>query len=155
MYDIAKKSWYVQRVSGQIPRDRYAFCTSVAVAGDNSSFNIIIHGGMSANDGIAFSDTYMLSLPSFEFFELDKGVDVVHRFEHTCHLRKNKLFVIGGRGADQGNLGWGGWLPGACDPNGLINIFDINTLQWDSRYDPTDGKDYLVHKSIYDVIGGK
>lgn len=45
----------------------------------------------------------MLFLPSFEFFEFDKGVDVVHRFEHTCHLRKNKLFVIGGRDVDQQN----------------------------------------------------
>lgn len=103
MYDIAKKSWYVQRASGQRPRDRYALCTLVAVAGDNSSFNIIIHGGMSANNDIAFSDTHMLFLPSFEFFEFDKGVDVVHRFEHTCHLRKNKLFVIGGRDVDQQN----------------------------------------------------
>lgn len=155
IYDIAKESWYTQRTSGQIPRDRYAFCTSVAVASDNSSYNIIIHGGMSMNNLEGFSDTYMLSLPSFEFFELDKGKSNSHRVEHTCHLRKNKLFIIGGRDMSQEDPKWGGWTTGSCDPQGLINILDINTLQWDSTYDPIDAKDYLVHKSIYDVIGGK
>lgn len=155
IYDIAKESWYTQRASGQIPRDRYAFCTSVAVASDNSSYNVVIHGGMSMNDIEAFSDTYMLSIPSFEFFEVDKGVDTAHRCDHTCHLRKNKLFVIGGRGADQEIPSWGGWLPGACDHNGLINILDINTLEWDSTYNPEDGEDFLVPKNIYKIIGGK
>lgn len=155
IYDIAKESWYTQRTSGQIPRNRLAFCTSVAVASDNSSYNIIIHGGVGLNVIEAFSDTYMLSLPSFEFFKLDEGKDTSPRIEHTCHLRKNKLFIVGGRGVDQESPKLGGWKLGSCDPQGLINILDINTLQWDSTYDPADAKDYLVHKSMYEVIGGK
>lgn len=110
IYDIAKESWYTQRTSGQIPRDRFAFCTSVAVASDNSSYNIIIHGGVGMNNIEAFSDTYMLSLPSFEFFKLDKGEGTSPRAEHTCHLRKNKLFIVGGHGIDQKNPKSGGIL---------------------------------------------
>lgn len=155
IYDIGKKSWYVQRASGYIPRDRYAFCTAVALAADNSSYNIIIHGGRSLNGREAFADTYVLSLPAFEFFQVDDGADQVRRFDHTCHLRGNKMLVLGGRDIDQDMPGWGEWKDGACDPNGFVNVLDVNTFAWDARYDPADVGGYLVHKSIYRVIGGK
>lgn len=155
IYDIEKKSWYLQRASGQIPRDRYWFCTAVAVASDKSSYSVFIHGGRSMSGREAFSDTFVLSLPSFEFFEIDKGADQVHRFDHTCHLLKNKLFVLGGRDVDQEMPTWRGWQNGACDPGGFVNIFDVNNLVWDTEYDPKAGVDYLVDKRIYRVIGGK
>lgn len=156
IYDIGKKSWYVQRTSGAVPRDRYWFCTSVAVASDNSSYSIIIHGGRSTYDREAFSDTFVLSLPSFEFFQVNDGVDQVRRFDHTCHLRGNKMFVLGGRDIDQDMPALGTEVQdGACDPGGFVNILDVNTFTWDAKYDPADVRDYLVHKSIYHVIGGK
>lgn len=155
IYDIGKKMWYTQRASGSIPRDRYAFCTAVAVATDNSSYNIIIHGGRSLNSPEAFADTYVLSLPAFEFFQVQDGMDQVIRFDHTCHLRGNKMFVLGGRDVDQDMPGWGLWENGACDPNGFVNIMDVNTFEWDTSYNPADVGDYLVHKSISRVIGGK
>lgn len=155
IYDIAKQAWYVQRAGGYIPRDRYWFCTAVAVAADNSSYSIIIHGGFNLINREAFADTYVLSLPAFVFFRVDNGEDQVRRYDHTCHLRNNKLFVLGGRDVDQEMPAWGGWKNGVCDPNGFVNVLDVNTFMWDTSYDPADSGNYLVHKSIYRVIGGK
>lgn len=156
IYDIARKAWYLQRASGYIPRDRYWFCTAVAVAADNSSYNIIIHGGLSLSSHEAFADTYVLSLPAFVFFRVDNAMDdQVRRYDHTCHLRNNKLFVLGGRDVDQEMRSWIGWENGACDPNGFVNVLDVNTFTWDASYDPANTGEYLVHKSIYRVIGGK
>lgn len=43
----------------------------------------------------------------------------------------------------------------ACNPNPLVNVFDINTFQCDTDYDPKDGKSLSVNKGIYKVICGK
>lgn len=156
IYDIGKKTWYVQRTSGAVPRDRYSFCTAVAAAADNSSYSIIMHGGHSTYDREAFSDTFVLSIPSFEFFLVNDGVDQVRLLDHTCHLRGNKMFVLGGRDLDQDMPGWGNVSNnGACDPGGFVNVLDVNTFAWDAKYDPREVGEYLVHESIYRVIGGK
>lgn len=65
------------------------------------------------------------------------------------------MFVLGGRDVDQDMPGWGLWENGACDPNGFVNIMDVNTFEWDTSYNPAEVGDYLVHKSISRVIGGK
>lgn len=65
------------------------------------------------------------------------------------------MFVLGGRDIDQDMPGWGVSKNGACDPGGFVNVLDVNTFAWDASYNPLDVGDYLVHKSIYSVIGGK
>lgn len=107
------------------------------------------------DEDMAFADTYVLSLPSFEYFQLDKGDGGVHRYDHSCQLQQNKLFVLGGRDFDQGSPGWVPWKSGSCDPNGFINILDVNTFTWDANYNPNNGTKYQVHKTITDLIGGK
>lgn len=63
--------------------------------------------------------------------------------------------MLGGRDVDQEMRSWIGWENGTCDPNGFVNVLDVNTFTWDGSYDPADISEYLVHKSIYRVIGGK
>lgn len=154
IYDIEGGTWYTQRASGFIPSGRQQFCAVTATASDNSSYNIIIYGGISWNVDIAFSDIYVLSMPSFHFIKIDDGVNA--RFDQTCHLDGNKMFVIGGRNADQINPAFNTWEKGSCDPiGGVVNVLDVNTFQWDKAYDPAASKSYLVHKQIYQDIGGK
>lgn len=66
------------------------------------------------------------------------------------------MFVIGGHDIDQDMPELGKETKdGVCDPGEFVNVLDVNTFAWDARYDPQDVGDYLVHESIYHLIGGK
>ena len=121
---------------------------------DNSSFNIFIHGGNSPNrSGGSFSDTYVLSLPSFQWFRVD-NTNKVQRFGVTCHLVKNKMIMIGGRGVDQTDPQVNDKnLPGECDPNGIVNIFDVNTLKWDPNFKVSNLDNFKVNEKITGGVG--
>lgn len=139
-----------------MPINNDGFCTVMARASDNSSFNIFLHGGMpTKGEGNAWSDVYVLSLPSFVWAKVQTTGTTVARGGHTCHLIQNKMMIIGGRGTDQADPAWGGYDKGICDINPLVNIFDINNFEWDTGYDSKDGQSFLVNKSIYRVIGGE
>jgi hypothetical protein len=40
VYDATSNSWYKQKATGEVPQNRRQFCTDVAWAPDNSSFNM-------------------------------------------------------------------------------------------------------------------
>ncbi|CUS11658.1 unnamed protein product [Tuber aestivum] len=139
LYDIHKREWHTQIAQGSIPNNRAFACASVASAPDNSSYNIFVHGGTDGSP-TSYSDTYVLSLPSFEWIKADSGSDTQSRLGHNCHMTtRHKILIIGGRGRDQeipiaGNWGWG-----ACDKYSMINVFDTNTMSWQDFWDPNDG----------------
>lgn len=112
-----------------------------------------MHGGASPNGDDGFSDTYVLSLPSFQWFRVD-DTNKVDRYGVTCHLVKNKMIMIGGRGVDQPDPRLNvTMLPGACDPNGIVNIFDVNTLKWDPNFKVSKLDDFKVNEKITGGVG--
>ncbi|RPB07139.1 hypothetical protein P167DRAFT_609657 [Morchella conica CCBAS932] len=155
LYDVERGAWSTQRTTGDTPPNRLSFCAVVAVAADKSSYNLIVHGGASNDDNRAFSDTYVLTLPSFQWIKIDDGAKNMERADHTCHLSKNKMIVIGGRGADQSNPQIDP-LPknGECEPTSFINIFDVNTLKWETNWDLEAREDFKVPTPVAEVIGG-
>lgn len=139
-----------------MPINSGGFCTVVAPARDGSSFNIFLHGGIPTKGaGSGWSDTYVLSLPSFQWTQLETTGTTAARGGHTCHLVRNKMVVLGGRGGDQANPTWGAFAKGVCDASPLVNVLDVNSLRWDTAYDPDDAEPFRVHKSIYGIIGGE
>ncbi|PWW76201.1 hypothetical protein C7212DRAFT_343872 [Tuber magnatum] len=129
------------------------FNTSDTNECDNSSFNIFMHGGSSPSGDDGFSDTYVLSLPAFQWFRVDT-TNKVDRYGVTCHLIKNKMILIGGRGVDQPDPNPQViMLPGACDPNGIVNIFDVNTLKWDPKFQVSKLENFKVNEKITGGVG--
>lgn len=50
----------------------------------------------------------------------------------------------------------GGSLPstGSCISGGIVKMFNMNTLKWESKYDPAVHDVYKVPDVVYKVIGG-
>ena len=165
IHDIANNRWYEQDASPapgltQGPADRISACAVVAPAQDKSSWNIFVFGGGDLDpSGAVYGDTWVLSLPSFTWIQVDTKGDA--RFEHTCHLTKgNQMLVVGGRDKLQASAGDpatnytthpGAW---SCLKQGLLNSFDLNAFAWGSSL-PADEVDYQVNNVISSVIGGE
>ncbi|CUS12910.1 unnamed protein product [Tuber aestivum] len=155
LYDIHAKKWHTQIAQGSIPNNRAFACASVASAPDNSSHNIFVHGGTDGGS-LSYSDTYVLSLPSFEWIEADPGRSTQSRMRHDCHMTtRHKMLVIGGRGQDQAIPTRSSRKNGVCDKYAVINVFDTNTMSWQDSWDPNDGStNFKLSKVITTVIGG-
>ncbi|KAL7270142.1 hypothetical protein RUND412_007159 [Rhizina undulata] len=154
VYDIASRTWYTQETNGDIPTDRQSTCSIVATAADNSSFNIFLHGGgTSISPTRAFDDVYVLSLPSFQWILLNT-TSTSRRMGHSCHRASNNVMVVvGGRDVDQQNPAVTAFTNGNCDATGLVNLFDLNILDWIPEFTAGD-RPYQVAPQITDVIGG-
>jgi len=62
------------------------------------------------------------------------------------------MIVIGGRGVDQYDPGID-MRQGACDPNGIVNIFDVNTLKWDPNFKVSKLESFKVNGKITGGVG--
>ncbi|KAI9740527.1 MAG: hypothetical protein M1834_005108 [Cirrosporium novae-zelandiae] len=147
VYDIANERWYMQNTSGDIPTQLTAFCSVLATAPDNSSFNIYIYGGydgLNADDE-PFDDVYILSLPSFIWIRAYSG-DVKHgRSGHKCvKVYPDQIFVLGGQYLNTTN----------CVEGGIIQVFNLNTLAFQNKYDPKAWSEYRVPDVVTAKIGG-
>lgn len=159
VYDSATDTWYKQATTvqdgGDHPTGRIGFCAIATSAADNSSHNIYMYGGESpANTSSAFSDMWVLSVPSFRWIRL--GVDnSPARKHHGCTAVGQKYMVTYG-GVPSGWMKEGD--DDACDQvNYGMRLFDLSNLGWTSRYDgpPAPGKNtYSVPKVVVDAIGG-
>lgn len=60
------------------------------------------------------------------------------------------MMVVGGIKADVSSGG------GACLSGGVVRVFNLNTLNFESQYDPEDkDREYKVPSVISSKIGGK
>ena len=112
-----------------------------------------IFGGSSNDTESSDGNVYVLSIPSFQWIQLE-GSNAL-RIKHKCQLAgQHTMLVVGGTVPMDGNE----YEPSQanCDSdifeNG-IGIFDLNKHQWNTNYDADDDK-YTIHSSISDVIGG-
>ena len=161
VYDIKNRQWYSQKATGEAPVGRISACMVVIPSQDKTSWNVFLHGGgsLGTNSGKVYGDTWVLSLPSFQWVLVDETGDP--KFEHTCHVIKgNQMLVVGGRDKLQefernpdGNYTWdpNRW---SCLKQGVLSSMNLNTFEWETGV-PADDASYEVSSRITDLIGGK
>jgi LPXTG-motif cell wall-anchored protein len=140
IYDIESGDWFQQVTSGQVPPLRLNFCAA-GVEGNNGTYEIFIHGGDvpggsgAASNIAALDQIYVLSLPSFQWFEADY-TPTMARFGHSCHVvgyGQRQLLIVGGAPSI------GSWI----DTNDNVHdqwswglgVWDMTEMRWSDRYD--------------------
>ncbi|KAI9799472.1 MAG: hypothetical protein M1833_003994 [Piccolia ochrophora] len=149
VYDIRSKKWYKQETSGDTPPQLTRFCSVVATAEDSSSHNIYIYGGYDGLDELnpPSDDVYILSLPSFTWVKAKEGTKEHGRREHRCtRVYPDQMLVVGGQALQLDDF--------TCLDGGLIQIFNLNTLEWQEEYDPSVWEEYKVPDVVTAKIGG-
>jgi hypothetical protein len=140
---------YMQNTSGDIPPQLTLFCSIVAAAMDSTSFNIYIYGGYNGIDAEATpsDDVYILSIPSFTWVKAYSGTYSHGRSGHRCvKVYPDQMFVLGG--IFKGD-------PTVCLEGGIIQVFNLNTLEFQDSYDPGIWGEYQVPPVVSAQIGGK
>lgn len=154
MYDPAaldkslKSPRYSQNTTGDIPPQLTLFCSVVAAAADNSSFNIYIYGGYDGVNaaGTPSDDVYILSVPSFTWIKAYSGQSAHGRSGHKCvKVYPDQMFVIGGTFKNN---------PLICLDGGFVQVFNLNTLQFQGSYSPETWSNYHVPSVVTAQIGG-
>lgn len=146
IYDIASQTWYLQNTSGTPPGQLTEFCSVVAAANDSSSFNVYIYGGYDGlnSDDEPSDDVWVLSIPAFTWIKAYSGVASHGRSAHRCVLPyPDQMFVIGGVHQTQ-----------ATCVDGIIQVFNLNTLEFQDSYTPSTWSPYKVPSVVTAVIGG-
>jgi len=146
IYDIASQTWYMQNTSGTPPGQLTEFCSVVAAANDSSLFNVYIYGGydgLNANDEPS-DDVWILSIPSFTWIKAYSGAASHGRSAHRCVAPyPDQMFVIGGVHQSQ-----------ATCIDGIIQVFNLNTLQFQDNYTPSTWSTYKVPGIVTAIVGG-
>jgi hypothetical protein len=142
IYDVASKQWFIQNTTtADAPPQLTSFCSVMASNEDNSVFNIYIYGGY---DGITTGDppsddVWVLSIPSFTWTKVYSGTPSHGRSGHRClSPYPDKMFVIGGMHQNQAE----------CVEGGFIQVFNLNSLDFQNEYDPDDWDDYKMPDAI-------
>ncbi|WEW54592.1 hypothetical protein PRK78_000012 [Emydomyces testavorans] len=146
VYDIASDKW---QVLGLLLHYRQVteLLTTVAAAKDGSSYNIYIYGGYGGSDPEEKSsdDVYILSVPSFTWIKASQGRSEHGRRGHRCvKVFPSQMFVLGGQFID----------PTTCLDGGIIQVFNLNTLEFQNVYEPAKWEDYKVPAVVTALIGG-
>lgn len=147
IYDVASRSWYLQNTTGDAPGQLTEFCSVVAPAKDSSSFNVYIYGGYDGlNSGdLPSDDVWILSIPAFTWIKAYNGKQSHGRSGHRCVTAyPDQMFVIGGVHQNQA----------MCVEGGIIQVFNLNKLEFQNVYDPNTWSDYEVPAIVRKAIGG-
>jgi hypothetical protein len=148
VYDIGSQQWFVQNTSGQ-NHDGWQlteFCAVVAQATGSSSFEIFIYGGYDGLNGSALGDVWVLSIPSFTWVHAYSGAHSNHvRSSHACvQPYPDQMFVVGGDSL--------GVTPSTSCFTGIIDVFNISSLTWLDRYDPTVFANYSIPSVVANAV---
>lgn len=158
IYDVGNERWYSQKATGNVPGSRRRFCAGAGTAPDSSSYNIYLYGGRGfGNNTDGYDDVYVLSLPSFRWFQLwPDGVKSGERphYDLSCNVVNESIMIV-----------MGGIFP--TDPEAKIcdapsdaggHFLHLGktghaTKDYWGPYEP-DRKGYTVPPDIYESIGG-
>jgi hypothetical protein len=142
--DTPNGVWYSQNTTGVAPVPRIDACLVVITAPDNSSYNIYMYGGRDGADAY-YDETWVLSLPSFQWKLVDQGTKP--RYSPTCHVVGNRQMITTG-GSDTSALTSG------CDwQTRGVGVLDMSSIVWGSTYNAA-ADPYVVPDIIVEVIGG-
>ncbi|EWC46187.1 hypothetical protein DRE_04565 [Drechslerella stenobrocha 248] len=148
VYDLSGKQWYLQNTTGDIPPTGISqFCATVATSQDGNSHQIYVYGGYQGLSKTfpvpVYDSVYVLSIPAFQWIKISDGELSTARKGHKCvKPLPDQMFIIGGAPA------------GETQCNDIVRIFNLNTLQFSTEYDPSVYEEYKVPQRIIDVIGG-
>ncbi|KAF3917669.1 hypothetical protein AA313_de0208355 [Arthrobotrys entomopaga] len=155
IHDIEADMWYRQDTGtneNNAPTERGHFCATSIQAPDNSSTQILLHGGFGTEHR---SDIWALSLPSFTWTQLEASSPSLLpgpgvRLQPSCNIVNNRILsIFGGRNLVDGDTGH-------CDTNqNALFMYDLNKRNWMLNYDATDTNQYKVPKEVYQAIGGE
>ncbi|KUL85884.1 hypothetical protein ZTR_06378 [Talaromyces verruculosus] len=148
VYDIANKKWYQQNTTGDIPPQLTMFCSVVAPARDDSSFNVYIYGGYDGlnQSSIPSDDVYILSVPQMIWTHAYTGQSNHGRSGHKCFMvYPDQMMIIGGIYENN---------PLICLQAGIAEVFNVNNLKFQSSYDPRVWSEYRVPDVVTAKIGG-
>ncbi|KAI9774570.1 MAG: hypothetical protein M1840_002819 [Geoglossum simile] len=150
IYDIYNQKWYTQKASGDTPGALTQFCSVVASAKDGSSHSVYIYGGYDAQKDPTYSDdVYVLSVPSFIWTKVYSGKQEHARVRHKCSRPyPDQMFVVGGNNLAAMDK------PTNCLDGGMIEIFNLNNLTWQTQYDPDIWSEYEIPSAVLKNIGG-
>jgi Kelch motif len=149
IYDITSQEWHLQNTTGDIPPQLTMFCSVVAPAQDGSSFNIYIYGGYNGinQTDIPSDNVYILSVPQMVWTLAYTGQSNHGRSGHKCiRVYPDQMMVLGGIYAG---------TPTICLDGGIIEVFNLNKLEFQDSYDPRLWDEYVVPDAITSNIGGK
>lgn len=124
------------------------FCSVLASAADRSSHNIYIYGGYSGTDGeqTPYDDVYILSIPSFIWVKAYSGSTRHGRSGHKCfRIFPDQMLVVGGLYRDSS----------LCLDGGPVQLFNMNSLQFQDSYSPDEWEMYNIPTVVTDQIGGR
>ncbi|KAF2964582.1 hypothetical protein GQX73_g8986 [Xylaria multiplex] len=141
----SSNGWWTQTIDGAVPSPRVDFCTVVVSAPDRSSFNIHLYGGWDPIKHEEFDEIWVLSIPSFTWIKVYKGV--FPRWGHTCHIvGQRQMISVGGTNSTD--------YPETCDWEWMgVAVLDLSEMAWGSIFD-RDKPPYQVNPMISDIIGG-
>ena len=153
VYDIAGKKWSTVFTTGDAPVARSSACSAISAAPDDSSFNLVVHGGWDENN--VQDDIYVLTMPAFHWIKIEPksfggsstGSDKGKRMQHWCGAYKDRsMIVLGGKdGLDK--------RANCSDNYPAIRLLDTTTFEWNPEY-PLRDNEYKVPQPVIDVIGG-
>ena len=146
VYDIANGDWYIQQTSGDAPPQLTSFCSVVASAPDGSSHNVYIYGGYDGLNAVDLpsDDVWVLSVPAFKWVKVYSGTSSHGRSGHVCTAPyPDQMLIFGGLHQD----------PTQC-VDGIIQVFNLNTLDFQDSYSPSTWSHYEVPDKLSAVIGG-
>ena len=149
IYDIASGNWYQQNTTGDIPPQLTMFCSVVAPARDDSSFNIYMYGGYDGinQSSIPSDDVYILSVPQMVWTRAYTGQSNHGRSGHKCFLvYPDQMMIIGGIYENN---------PVICLQGQIAEVFNVNNLRFQDSYDPRVWSEYSVPDIVTAKIGGK
>ena len=140
---------YIQNTTGDIPPPLSRFCSVMSASKDRTSFNIYIYGGYDGThpDRRPSDDVYVLSVPSFTWIKVYSGTSTHGRYSHKCvKAYPDQMIIIGGRASDD---------PTLCVEGNIIQVFNLNTLKFQDKYNPTMWSEYKVPDLVSAKIGGR
>ncbi|KAG8528561.1 uncharacterized protein KY384_006733 [Bacidia gigantensis] len=154
IYDIAGRRWFTVFATGNIPPPRGSFCSGISAAPDDSSFQMLIYGGVRIGKG-TLSDTYSLVMPAFEWIKINTTAEYtplqnssLGRGDHFCDTYQDRqLIVLGGQDGEHAN-------ETPCDQNyPAMKMLDTTTYEWQTQWPLNDTK-YRVPPAVISIVGG-
>ena len=157
VYDIAAEKWSTIFARGDIPPPRSRLCSALIAAPDDSSFQMIIHGGW--DEQAVLEDVYMLILPAFHWIKINTTAnkkssafanknESMGRMDHFCSTYKDRqMLVLGGKNVLNIN-------EPTCDTAyPPLRMLDMTTFQWQTQF-PLKDTTYRIPQAVIDVVGG-
>lgn len=148
IFDLSDRIWREQQTTGNDPSfsNGDIYCSAYARAADGSSHSIYVF----KNDG----NVFILSLPSFLWFQIPPGSDSAPDYEPPRESYNRKASCVVAPGSRQVVFfGVGSQDKSNCDKGKGIYIFDLGDLSWKDTFDDSL-VGYEVPNQVVITIGG-